>query len=110
MPSIDFGPALDTIKNGIISLRKTAGASALAQLETAAQNTTDQVKANLQNWTAQLANGDIDADDFKQLVTSQTSYLEIAALTQTGIAQIQLDQFKQGVINLIVKTLTALVP
>jgi len=110
MPSIDFGPALDTIKNGIISLGKTAGASALAQLETAAQNTTDQVKANLQNWTAQLANGDIDADDFKQLVTSQTSYLEIAALTQTGIAQIQLDQFKQGVINLIVKTLTALVP
>jgi len=107
---IDITATLNTIKTGIISLGTTQLKAYLPQVQADAQSIADAIKGNIENWTSQLASGEITTDDLKFLIAGSKEYLEIAALTQAGIAQIQLDQFKQGVINLIVKTLTALVP
>jgi hypothetical protein len=107
---IDYTAILNTIKTGIINLGTAQLKGYLPQLQADAQSIANGIKDNVENWTAQLTSGEITADDLKFLIAGNAEYLEIAALTQAGIAQIQLDQFKQGVINLIVKTLTALVP
>jgi hypothetical protein len=107
---IDFGATLNTIKNGIIDLGKTAGAKELSQLTAAAQSTADAIKDDVVTWTAQLTSGGINADQLKFLIAGDEEYFHIAALTQAGIALAQMDAFKAGVANLIVKTLSALVP
>lgn len=106
----DFVAALNTIKNGIINLGKTAGANELNQLETVAQSTSDAIKSDIETWTSQLASGAITADDLKYLISSDEEYFQIVALTQAGIAEAQMDAFKAGVAALITSTLTALIP
>ena len=108
--AIDFGSAIETIKSGIIALGKTAGATELTQLQTAAQGTADAIKADMVTWTGQLTSGGINAEQLKFLIASEDEYFQITALTQAGIALAQMDALKAGIANLIVKTLTSLIP
>lgn len=108
--AIDYVSALETIKNGIIALGKDAGAKELTQLQTAAQGTADAIKADAVTWTEQLTSGGITAEQLKFLIAADEEYFQVVALTQAGIALAQMDALKAGIANLIVKTLTSLIP
>lgn len=110
MTPIDFTAVLNTIKTGIINLGKPILSNYLTQLQSDAQNITNAIEDDIKTWTQQLAAGQITANDLQFLINAKKDYLEIAALTQAGAAQIQLDQFKTGVVNLIVNTLVGLIP
>ena len=107
MPTLDFESILNTIKTGIINIGKTSLANYLPQVTADAGSITNAIKADVQNWTSQLANNEITSANLKFLIAADEEYLKVAALTEVGLAQIQLDQFKQDVCNLIVGTLTA---
>ena len=62
------------------------------------------LKADLQNWTNQLAAGKLSQDDFKFLVAGKKDLAELTALKEAGLAQAQLDQFVNGLVAVVVKT------
>jgi hypothetical protein len=110
MPTIDFNSAFNTLKTGVINLAETELKNYVAQASKDGQALLDSMKNDLQTWTQQLANGQITKDDFTFNVLSEKDSLEMAALEQAGLAEIQVDQFKADVMTLITTTITALIP
>jgi hypothetical protein len=109
MADINFQNVFDTLKQGIVDLAKTTGAQYATQAEADGQSFLDSSKADLQNWSTQLVNGTLSKDDFTDLLQGQKDLFELTALKQAGIAAIALDTFKNGVFDLIEKTVFALI-
>src|ERR1700743_3671309 len=107
--TIDFTNVFNTLKNGIINLAETDVKNYLKAASKDGQALLDEMKEDLQTWTTQLANGDISKDDFTFNVLSQKDSLEMAALEEAGLAEIQADQFKTDVLNLITSTILGLI-
>jgi hypothetical protein len=103
---MDVNAVIQTIETGIAGLAKSSLQNYLAQAKTDGQTILNAIQGNLQSWTSQLASGALSAADLKFLIQGQQEVVEMAALTQAGATAIQLDQFKQGVIDLIVKTVS----
>ena len=104
--SIEFGDIFEELKRGIAKLAASSLKKFLAQAKSDGQKMLDFMKQDLENWTIQLDNKEINADDFKFLVIGQKDLLEMAALKQAGLALVQIDGFKMSVLNLIINTLT----
>ncbi len=62
----------------------------------------EKAKNDLQRWTSLLQSGELSNDEFQDLVQSKRDLAQMHALTQIGISAMQMDQFKTGVISLIV--------
>ncbi|HTA83458.1 MAG TPA: hypothetical protein VK783_11005 [Bacteroidia bacterium] len=105
--AIDVQAILNTITTGISNLAQSTLKGYLPQAEADGQNIVNAMKANVQTWTGQLTSGQISPDDLKFLISGNEELLKIDALTQAGIAAITLDQFKQGVVNIVVTALTS---
>jgi hypothetical protein len=58
--------------------------------------------ADLQRWTAALANHTLTEQDFEFLLAAKKDVAELAALKEAGLAQVQLDRFLNGVIGAII--------
>ena len=67
------------------------------------------MKTDIENWTNQFTTGAISQDELSFTIQGRKEDLEVAALTEAGMAQAQLDEFKTGVINLIEKTIFSLI-
>lgn len=104
--AIEVNSIINTIKTGITGIAQTSLKNYLPQVEADAQSIANVLQSNIEAWTTQLTSGAISADDLKDLILTDEDVLKVAALTQKGLAQIQLDQFKQQVANLIVTTIT----
>jgi hypothetical protein len=107
---IDFANVLNTLKNGVINLAETDVKDFVAQATQDGQAILATLNADLQTWTQQVANGQLSASDLADLVLGQKDEIEMVALKQAGLAEIEVDQFKADVFNLITTTLTALIP
>jgi hypothetical protein len=64
------------------------------------------MKDDLQTWTSELAQGTLTSDDFKFLVQGKKDLAALVALKQAGLAEAALDQFVNGVLNVIVSAAT----
>ena len=64
--------------------------------------TSDKAKADLQRWTTMLASGQLSKDDFEWLLQSKKDLAELVALKQAGLAQVALDRFVNGLLNVVV--------
>jgi hypothetical protein len=62
----------------------------------------DKCKADLMRWTELLATRQLSKDDFDWLVLSKKDLAELVALKQAGLAQVALDRFVSGLLNVIV--------
>ena len=58
-------------------------------------------KDRLTNWSVLLANSKIDQDEYQMLVRSQLDLAELHALKQTGLAQVRIDMFINGIITIL---------
>lgn len=110
MPAIDFANVLNTLKTGVINLAETDVKDYVAQATQDGQAILTTLNAALQNWTEQIATGAIKASDLEDLVLGQKEEIEMVALKEAGLAEIEVDQFKADVFSLITTTLTALIP
>jgi hypothetical protein len=108
MADTNFQNVFDTLKQGVVELAKTTGTQYVTQAEADGQSFLDSSKADLQNWMTELANGSLSKDDFTDLLLGQKDLFELTALKQAGMAAIALDTFKNGVFDLIEKTVFAL--
>jgi hypothetical protein len=105
---IDYVALFNALENGVVDLAKKSLSDYLKDGISDGMNIISKMKANIEIWTASLANGEIDADDFKSLLLGQQDLLKMDALVQAGLTLIRIDQFKNAVGDLIVDTVTAI--
>ena len=107
---IDFAQVFDTLKAGIINLAETDVKNFVAQATQDGQAMLNELSDDLKTWTQQAADGKLSASDLKDLILGQKEEIEMVALKEAGLAEIQADQFKTDLFNLITTTITALIP
>ncbi|WPU92008.1 hypothetical protein SNE25_22065 [Mucilaginibacter sabulilitoris] len=108
--ALDFKNILATLKSGVKDLAQSTLKDFIASATADGQAIIDSLQNDLERWTQQLANGEITKKDFEFLVLGQKDLIEMMALKQAGIAEIQAEKFKNGVFDLITNTVTGLVP
>jgi hypothetical protein len=67
-------------------------------------------KADLERSAQELARREIDKDEFKSLVQGQLDVAEMRALKQAGLAQVRIDIFTSGVLDIVVSAALAAIP
>jgi len=67
-----------------------------------AKDFVEQSEADLQRWTALLANRSLTLQDFEFLLAAKKDLAELSALKEAGLAQVQLDRFINGVVGAII--------
>ena len=68
------------------------------------KKTEDDLKA----WLEDLRLGNITSQNFKDLVSGQRGLLELKALEKVGLANIALDKFTEGVIQILIATVESI--
>ncbi|MEP2276085.1 MAG: hypothetical protein ABJH98_11560 [Reichenbachiella sp.] len=99
---MDFDEIYDELKSKISELAKLSAKKYAEEAKQDANDFLESSKEKLKKWTKLLAAGEISTDEFEWLVNSQQSLAQMKVLTQAGLAQIRVDQFKQSVLNIIV--------
>lgn len=69
----------------------------------------DSLNADLQTWTKQLAEGKLTTEDVEFLIMGKKELIEMNALKQTGLGKIKADEFKNSVLELVIKTVVGMV-
>ena|ERR1700730_12665336 len=67
-------------------------------------------KEDLKRWIEELARGEIDKDEFESLVQGQIDVAKMQALKQAGLAQVQIESFVNGVIDIVVNAAFSAIP
>ena len=104
MATINFQTILNTLKDEVTSLAATSVKKYTNEAKSDALSTLDHLKGNLETWTLQLASGDLSKKDFEFLILAQKELIQMVALKQAGLALIQVDEFKNALLNQIVNT------
>jgi F0F1-type ATP synthase membrane subunit b/b' len=104
MATFDFQTLFDQLKKEVSSLAVSSVKEFKKEAEADGQNLLESLKQNLQNWTVELATGEISKEDFEFLVMGQKELIEMNILKQKGMALIDLDKLKISLINQLIKT------
>lgn len=67
------------------------------------------MKVNLQNWAQEVEDGAMTSDDLGFLLNEQVDLEKMVVLKQAGLSEVRIDTFRNGLINMIVGTITGLV-
>jgi len=98
----DFDGFLEAVKEGAKLLAKDAFGGLETQAIEDANSFVQKCEDDLKRWAEHLALGDLDEDDFKDLVEGKAALAEIHALTQAGIGIAKVERFRSGLIDLVV--------
>ena len=109
MPTINFNSLFSSLETGVANLAKTTVKQYATQAEADGKGFLTNAKSDLQTWTDQLAKGEISKDDFSDLLLGQKDLLALTALKQVGLSEIALDNFKNGIFNLIETTVFSVI-
>ena len=100
----DFNQIFNDIKSQLGPLAEQNLKQFAAQGKQDAEAFLEQSRANLQKWVQQLANKEIDEDEFRWLVESQKAAAEMVALRAANAGTLQTEQFRDSVLNVVVST------
>jgi hypothetical protein len=106
MATPDFAAMFNTIKSGVTSLAQSSLKTFTEQAKGEVQTLLTSVQSNIKTWTLEYTSGKMDKDELADLIGGQAAVIQEATLMEAGLAQIQIDQLKAGIINLVVDTVT----
>jgi len=109
MANLDFQNLVETLKTEVTNLALSTVNNYKSEATADALNMLNMMKENLSTWTMELADGKMSTKDFEFLVLGQKELIEMNALKQAGLAMIQVDEFKNSILNLIIKTVIGLI-
>lgn len=109
MPQINFNDVLKQLQDGITQLATTSVKDYAKDAQADGLTMLTSLEADLQNWTTELANGDITAKDLQYLINAKNNLIQMNALKQAGLAAVRIDEFKASAIQFVVNTLTGLI-
>jgi hypothetical protein len=105
----DFNQIFTDIKNQLGPLAKQDLQEFAGQGKQDAEAFLAESRANLEKWIQQLADGDIDQDEFNFLVESQKAAAEMTALQAANAGTVRIDKFRDSVFSVVVSTAVAAV-
>jgi hypothetical protein len=79
---------------------------ALSDVKGFAQNS----KADLEEWTQAALQKKMSKDEYESLVKGQLDAAEMRALKQAGLAQVQIDTFTNGFLEILSSAVMAAIP
>jgi DNA-binding protein H-NS len=100
----DINQILDDIKKQVGPLAEQDLQEFAAQGKQDAQAYLDESKAKLATWVEQLKNGEIDEDDLRSLLESQTVIGEMRALRAANAGTIRIERFRDSFFKAVVST------
>lgn len=109
MRNIDFNAVFDTLKDGVTDLATTTAHNYLNAAKADGIKLVESLKTDIKTWGEQFVAGELTENDVKFLVMAKKDLIEMNALKQAGLSLVKVDQFKKGLLELIVKTLTGLI-
>ncbi|OYW29628.1 MAG: hypothetical protein B7Z47_04575 [Chthoniobacter sp. 12-60-6] len=98
---------LKQIEKDIAALAKTLFKQFAKQAEADGKAFLETTKAQTEEWLQELAAGEISEKNFESLVRGERDLAEMTALKQAGLAQVSIDTFTRGVIDIIVNAALA---
>ncbi|MEN0052154.1 MAG: hypothetical protein AAGC65_00725 [Mucilaginibacter sp.] len=108
--AVNFKNILQTLKNGIVDIAEKDLKDFVADATADGQEMLSELKDDLKDWTKQFVAGELKEDELADLVKGQVDLLKLVALKEAGLAEIKVDQFKSDVTDLIISTITGLIP
>ncbi|HWC92420.1 MAG TPA: hypothetical protein VG475_04795 [Pseudolabrys sp.] len=99
-----FDDFFQTVLDGVKDAGGEAAKDFLKQATVDSQQFKAQAEADLQRWTTERANGEIDDDEFQSLVRGQLAEATLAALLKAGVAQQKAAELTDKVIDLAIST------
>jgi hypothetical protein len=67
-------------------------------------------KADLERWTQEVLQQRMSGDEYKSMVQGQLDVAEMRALKQAGLAQVQIDSFTNGFLEILTSAVVAAIP
>ncbi|MDD3489433.1 MAG: hypothetical protein PHR62_06085 [Paludibacter sp.] len=109
MANIDFNAVIETLKNEVGKLAldtidnyaEAAKADGLKLLKS--------LENDIKTWGIQLVEGKLAADDVEFLIMGKKEIIEMNALKQAGLGMVKADEFKNSLLQLVVKTVIGLI-
>jgi hypothetical protein len=98
----DFDSLFNTIKDGTADLAKETFKGYKEDALEDARAFLEKIKNDAKRWANLAASGDLTADELVYLMKGKEALLEMVALKRAGLALVQLDKFKSGLINIVV--------
>lgn len=98
---------LNKIEKDIAALAKTLFKQFAAQAAADGKAFLNTTKAQTEEWLRELADGEISEKNFQSLMRGERDLAEMAALKQAGLAQVAIDTFTRGVIDIIINAALA---
>ncbi len=108
MGNIDFQAILATLKEGVTGLATATVQNYVNEAKADGLKLVESLKADIQTWGQDLVAGKMSTADVEFLVMAKKEVIEMNALKQAGLGLIKVDEFKNSLLQLIVKTLTSL--
>ena len=103
MGSMDFQAVLATLREGVTSLATNTVQNYVNEAKTDGLNLVESLKTDIQTWEQELAEGKISALDVEFLIMAQKELIEMTALKQAGLGLIKVNEFKNNVLQLVLK-------
>jgi hypothetical protein len=110
MSVIDFNQLFRLLLTGVKKIAKEHMEDYLEDAISSGTGALYELKDNLKIWTAQLEAGEIGKEDLEWNILSAMDTVEMIALKQAGLLQIQVDRFKTALSSLISETLRTIIP
>ncbi len=110
MANIDIGAILKNVEDQTKALAQKQIKEYTQQAVGDVRDLLQKSKDDLRRWIEELAKGEIDKDEFQSLVQGQIDVAEMRALKQAGLAEVQIESFVNGVIDIVVDAAFAAIP
>lgn len=96
------------VRSGVAGLAAKTLGGFISEAESDAESFVRSAQVDIQKWMIQLAAGELDEDDFVDLLAGEKDLAQLQLLKAKGIAQIKLDEFTNGLLELVTKSVTSL--
>lgn len=90
------------IEQQIVTLAETTVSNFKNQAISDAKNLVSTIKADISRWTNLLSAGQIKISEFEFLVGTEKSFITMISLEQAGLAQLRIQNYLNGVLNIII--------
>jgi hypothetical protein len=108
MGNFDFQAVLGTLKNGVSNIAATTAQNYINEAKADGLKLVESLKTDIQSWGQDLLAGKMSAADVEFLIMAKKEVMEMNALKQAGMTLIKVDEFKNKLLQLVVKTLVSL--
>ena len=100
----NFNDFTANLTDGLTQLAKKEIPGLVNELVSSGNQFAVSLEQDIKQWTAQLASGAIDSDDFQSLVKGKADIFDMKKITAKGLAQARVDAIEGMVTDLIVQT------